>query len=304
MLIQKEDSQKKTNPALLKNGVNTGGWIDQPLTGLKPDRCKEQLELVLSRYKPHSLSQIKNAGLMHRVDTKYLLPASDLEKLLAVLPPYYSVLEIDSSRVFGYRTTYFDTPEFGFYLMHHNGKMNRFKVRHRLYVESGDLYVEVKHKSNKRVTQKDRVMLSGASLSNERIKELEAKPFGGRNLRLVESIVCSYARVAFANEENGERVTLDFNLSFHDPMGEHAGVSIQPIIVEVKRKNNKAPSALIDLMGKYRQKPISFSKYCIGCSLLYKGRIKANRFKKTLMRLKRVDDSGPILSAPGSAPIH
>ena len=101
--------------------------------------------------------------------------------------------------------------------MHHNGKQNRFKIRHRLYVDSGDQYVEVKHKTNKRVTQKDRVLIDGNNGNRDRINELVSKPFGGSRPPLFKSLVCSYVRIALADEKNGERLTLDFNLSFKDP---------------------------------------------------------------------------------------
>ena len=290
MLISCGVSHAKQNNILLKNNSRTGTRVAESVANEKPVIKNFQVETLLSRYKSHSLNDLNNAGLMHRVDTKYLLPISDLEKLLAVLAPFYSVLEIDFSRLFSYRNTYFDTPGFGFYLMHHNGKLNRFKIRHRLYVESGDLYVEVKHKTNKRVTQKDRVLIDGRGSSKDRINALVSGPFQGSRTPLFKSLICSYSRIAMANEENGERVTLDLNLSFTDPNQRQIKQSNPVLVAEVKRENPKAPSRFIDLMDRFRQKPLSFSKYCVGCAQIHSEKIKTNRFKETLRVLEQISN--------------
>lgn len=260
--------------------------------------------MLLSQFGSHGLNDLKNAGLMHRVDTKYLLPVSDLEKLLTVLAPFYTVLEIDFSRLFTYQTTYFDTPGFGFYLMHHNGKLNRFKIRNRLYVDSGDLYIEVKHKTNKQVTQKDRVRIDGNNGARELINTLVSKPFEGSRPPLFKSLVCSYTRIALADEKNGERVTLDFNLSFADPHHKQKKQSNPVLIAEIKRETRKAPSRFMDLMDQFRHKPVSFSKYCIGCAQLYPERIKTNHFKETLMALTRISNEEDKMTAYDSNILH
>jgi hypothetical protein len=290
MLISSGFTNMKTNNTMLKNNFNESFRIAEPGNIRKPVIRNQQVEALLSQYRSHSLNDLKNAGLMNRVDTKYLLPITDLVKLLTVLEPIYTVLEIDFSRLFSYRNTYFDTPEFGFYLMHHNGKQNRFKIRHRLYVDSGDLYVEVKHKTNKRVTQKDRVLIDGNNSSRDRINALVSRPFEGSRTPLFESLVCSYTRIAMANENNGERVTLDFNLSFTNPNQMQIKQSNPVLIAEVKRENHKAPSKFMDLMDCYRHKPVSFSKYCIGCAQVHSEHLKTNRFKETLMVLARISN--------------
>ena len=288
MLINPEFIHADTNRVLQENELKAGIHTSESGINRKPDIDNTSLKEWLSQFESHCLDDINNANLMHRVDTKYLLPVSELEKLLMVLAPFYTVLEIGFSRLFSYRNTYFDIPGFGFYLMHHNGKQNRFKIRQRLYVESGDLYLEVKHKTNKGVTQKDRVLIDGHNASRDRVNELLSKPFGESGPPLFKSLVCSYERIALANEKNGERLTLDVDLSFRDPNHMWREKSNQVLIAEVKRENNKVPSQFIDLMNRYRQKPVSFSKYCIGCALIHSNRIKTNRFKATLMTLARI----------------
>lgn len=278
------------------NKLKAGNQVAEPGINRKLNKYNKSLEGMLSQFESHGLDDINKAGLMHRVDTKYLLPVSDLEKLLMLLAPFYTILEIDFSRLFLYRNIYFDTPGFGFYLMHHNGKQDRFKIRQRLYVESGDLYVEVKHKTNKRVTQKERVLINGKSGCRDRISELLSKPFGANRPPLFKSLICSYVRIALADERNGERLSLDFNLSFKDPGNRQRGISSQVLVAEVKRKNSKVPSQFINLMNTFRQKPVSFSKYCIGCALIHSNRLKTNRFKTTLMSLARIPHERTVIT--------
>lgn len=287
MLINSEFTYNR-NRVLPENKLGAGAYAAAPGKNRASGVNAAWLKVLLSRFESHGLGDINKASLMQRVDTKYLLPISDLKQILPSLAPSYSVLEIDNSRLFSYRSTYYDTDRLEFYRMHHNGKKNRFKIRLRHYLDSGDRYVEVKHKTNKSVTHKDRVLFSSSQCNRERINELVSIPFGARRPPLFKSLVCSYQRIALADEKNGERLTLDLNLSFKDPDGTRAEPSHQVLIAEVKRENQKAPSAFSDLMVMFRQKPVSFSKYCIGCAQIHSSRIKTNRFKPTLMALDRM----------------
>ena len=44
---------------------------------------------------------------------------------------------------------------------HHNGKLNRYKVRRRRYIDTDTEFLEVKLKNNKKRTIKSRIKLSG-----------------------------------------------------------------------------------------------------------------------------------------------
>jgi hypothetical protein len=288
MLINSEFTHLNRNGVLPAHKLGAAPHGTGPGKNRKSVINDTSLKVLLSRFESHGLGDINKASLMHRVDTKYLLPISDLKQLLPSLAPSYSVLEIDNSRLFSYQSTYYDTSELEFYRMHHNGKKNRFKIRLRHYLDSGDQYVEVKHKTNKSITHKDRVLFNSSHGNRKRINELVSIPFGAGRPPLFKSLICSYQRIALADEKNGERLTLDLNLSFKDPRHSRAEPSHQVLIAEVKRENQRAPSAFSDLMDMFRQKPVSFSKYCIGCAQIHSSRIKTNRFKPTLMALNRM----------------
>jgi hypothetical protein len=288
MLIDSETPPREGNRVPLETRVwacpHGAGSALKGKSGIHDTALNE----LLSRFESHGLGDIDKAKLMHRVDTKYLLPIRDLEPLLPFLARSYSVLEIDNLRLFSYRSTYYDTSGLEFYRMHHNGKKNRFKIRLRHYLDSGDQYVEVKHKTNKSVTRKNRVLYNERQANKRRINELVSIPFGANRPPLLKSLVCSYDRIALADENNGERLTLDLNLSFKDPKRHRGEQAHQVFVAEVKRQNRKIPSVFCDLMDRFRQKPISFSKYCIGCALIHSSQLKINRFKSTLMALDRM----------------
>jgi hypothetical protein len=296
MWINSEFTHLTRNGVPPENKLGAGPHGAEPGINRKSGMDDNSLKVLLSRFESHGLGDIDKANLMHRVDTKYLLPISDLKQILPFLAPSYSVLEIDNTRLFSYQSTYYDTSGLEFYRMHHNGKKNRYKIRLRRYLDSGDQYVEVKHKTNKSVTHKDRVPFNSGHDSRKRINELVSIPFGTSRPPLFKSLVCSYKRISLADEKNGERLTLDYNLSFRDPNRSHAEQSHHVLIAEVKRDNQKAPSVFSDLMDLLRQKPISFSKYCIGCARIYSNRIKTNRFKPTLMALDRISHEKATLA--------
>ena len=120
----------------------------------------------LEGFRGHCLAEQMQARLMNRVDTKFLVPAYLLDACLRGLEHHYSILEIDGRRRFTYDTLYFDTPERQLYLDHHNGKLNRFKLRIRHYRETGDSFLEVKKKNNRERTIKNRLPLTSQTVAS------------------------------------------------------------------------------------------------------------------------------------------
>ena len=110
---------------------------------------------VLNKFTAVGLADIGKAKFMNRVDTKFPLRSEVLwQNILPEITDDYYIVEINGLRLMEYRTVYFDTPDNMFYTTHHNGKLDRFKVRKRMYVDTGVAYLEVKHKTNKGKTKK------------------------------------------------------------------------------------------------------------------------------------------------------
>ena len=52
----------------------------------------------------------------------------------------YFCLEIEGKRSFTYQTEYFDTIDNLLFKNHQNGKLNRYKIRFRDYIESKNIF--------------------------------------------------------------------------------------------------------------------------------------------------------------------
>ena len=88
--------------------------------------------------------------LMSRTDTKFAFKANKMPLLLQKLLPFYRVLAIDGKLIHDYKSLYYDTDDRKFYLDHHNGRVNRNKIRFREYVGSKLTFLEIKLKEQQR----------------------------------------------------------------------------------------------------------------------------------------------------------
>ena len=101
---------------------------------------------LLNHFETVSLDDLDRVRLLDRKDTKFVFNQIDLPHILEKLKPFYRILEINNDRVYTYDTTYFDTDDFQFYVQHHNGSRNRFKVRFRRYSSNKKLFFEINEK--------------------------------------------------------------------------------------------------------------------------------------------------------------
>lgn len=239
----------------------------------------------------HSLRDLDKASLMNRVDTKFLVPAKRLPDLLEQLSGDFTALEIDGKRAFRYQSTYFDTAEYKFYLQHHNGQLNRHKVRVRTYLDSDQQFLEIKFKNNKQRTIKRRIKVKGEpeQVVAESIEFLAGAGLPN-NIVLAPSLTNRYQRLALASEARGERLTIDFNIenvchAYNGARAQFAGLAI----LELKQARVNRTSPFFALARTYGLRPSGFSKYCMGMSATLHSTqvVKTNRFKRILRRLER-----------------
>jgi hypothetical protein len=94
-----------------------------------------------------------------------------------------------------------------------------------------------------------------------------------------------YTRITIVSKHRAERVTIDLDLAF---VRDGQRVAIPDIVVaEVKYGGLRQGSEFVRLMRKYHARDTSFSKYCMGVSLLYP-EVKHNRFKATQRLVARL----------------
>jgi hypothetical protein len=246
------------------------------------------LDFLASQYSPISLEQTDRVALLNRTETKFILTTRQVMQVLANIQSAYSILSVYGQRLNHYRTLYFDTHDFYFYRLHVNNRADRYKVRTREYIDSSVSFLEVKHKTRKDRTIKNRLPINPpvSRITAENGNWLNgAIPFDSR--RLEPMLWNSFTRITLVNPSSCERVTIDVDLTFSNPTRR---IYLDDVAVaEVKRESRRQPSPFLEQMHIQRIHPGGFSKYCIGISLLY-DQVKKNALKPTLLRIKKMTE--------------
>ncbi len=239
----------------------------------------------LNDFSTISLSDIDHVELMNRIDQKFCLHISKIPEILEKIKEHYSILEIDGKLVFQYNNMYFDTTDDQMYLNHHNGKLNRFKIRVRQYTQSNINFLEVKFKSNKGRTIKERINRAEFETDfTEPEKDFigNSSPFSGATLE--PKLKNRFSRITLVNKQFTERVTIDFSPEFKNQEKE---ITLDFLaIVEVKQNKWSDSALFTKTLKELKIENQGFSKYCIGRSLLEEN-IKKNNFKPLLMKIRK-----------------
>ncbi|MGC8121789.1 polyphosphate polymerase domain-containing protein [Marinobacter sp. VGCF2001] len=230
----------------------------------------------------HSLAEQTRAPLMDRIDTKFMVPVAELGQCLRGLEPEYSMLEIHGTRSFPYDTLYLDTPDNRLYLDHHNGKLNRFKLRIRHYRQTGESFLEVKKKCNRQRTLKSRLSLPAGRPDLRAIKRFLSGQFGLPAAGMQPALFVRYDRMTLLRRDGLERVTVDTRLVFESPDCQRAVPLPGLAILEIKYDRKGSDSPLMARLAGLGYRPVTFSKYCVGRVLLNGEHLKSNRFKPLL----------------------
>ncbi len=239
---------------------------------------------ILNQFEPISLEQMDAVKLLDRCETKYAFNKAQLQQFLPQLFNDYRILVVESARISRYRSLYFDTGDYALYHSHHNGKLNRYKVRHRTYVESGTGFFELKFKTNKGRTIKKRfAWQDSSSAMGEQASAFLRKHSSLNPEHLKEAIWVNYSRMTLVNKNSPERLTIDTGLEFE---WEGKLYQLPELVIAELKQEGKASSPFIDLMKNNGIRKGSLSKYCMAIGLT-KQDVKKNRFKPVLNRLNQ-----------------
>ena len=197
----------------------------------------------------------------------------------------YYVLEIEEKRQFRYESLYFDTPDYDLYKFHHNGKLNRVKIRYRKYLDSNMCYFEVKYKVNGGMRTDKRRFKTPEIATVLKTPEL-ALIYHPQldNALLQPTLWVHFTRITLASRQMNERLTLDINLNFS------TDTHVQPlenlVIAEIKTEKSCFNSPIIKAFKARHYEQSGFSKYAIGTALL--APVKYNNFKPQLIKLAKI----------------
>lgn len=264
---------------------------------------------LTSPFNPISLKELEaKAGMLERIDNKYVIGKEVLALAASELAKHFDVLDINGCRSFTYDTCYFDDEDCRSYFDHHQSRNKRFKVRMRKYLEAGLCFVEVKLKDRRGMTVKKRLRCetdafgsldekAGAFIQDV-YRSLYKREFThtiSRNLDM------RYRRITLVAKDGGERMTLDNGVCFKMNGGERA-VDASLFIIEAKSaKGNGIADRILRRLHQHPTKHVS--KYCTGLATMREG-TKSNNFRRALKRLGLIGASGiGLQSEPARLPI-
>lgn len=241
---------------------------------------------ILEKMDSIDLEGMSHVRLMRRRDTKYVVEGDKLPTILDQIKDDYKVMEIENQRIQPYKTVYFDTPELAMYFDHHNQRKNRYKVRMRKYMLSGQSFLEIKFKNNRGETIKKRVdaTMDVDSLDPEKAQFLaDNSPFHFSDIE--PALWNSFSRITLVSKYRPERLTIDLGLEFSMESHEQGKPLHKACVIEVKRDlDAEGVSDVISVLKKNHIKATGFSKYCMG-TVLTKIGVRHNLFKQRLRTL-------------------
>lgn len=258
----------------------------QPCVPADNDRGLASWQELAGGFEPISLAEMDGVALLNRLDTKYVMTTRQLWDALTNLQQDYWMLEVEGLRLNRYRTLYFDTPDFALYHAHVNKRPERYKVRSREYADSHLAFLEVKHRTRKDRTIKDRVrtpeqVIAMTAAMTDWLGSVS--PVDGSTLE--PKLWNSFLRMTLVNKQCCERVTLDLGLAFAT---DTRRLQLDGIaIAEVKMDGLSGASPFMLQMRAQRIHPRGFSKYAVGVALLYDG-VKKNTLKPRLIWVEKM----------------
>lgn len=238
----------------------------------------------LNEFGKITLAEMDGVKLMNRTDTKFIFRRNLLPELIEKVCDNYQVLNVKGNLISSYKTLYFDTEEFQFFLDHHNGRGNRFKVRIRNYVESGLYFLEIKNKFKGR-TAKSRITLKDFELDLENKSREYIKGVIGTEISLKAKLWNGFQRITLVNNTEKERLTLDLGLNFEWD-GELKSYD-HIVIAELKQEKENRDSAFYSVMKENGVRPNGMSKYCVGAVALNPD-LKYNNFKEKVLLIDKL----------------
>ena len=261
--------------------------------------------MLLGRVTLAELAQ--EAALLKRVDRKYMVSPDQAADLVAALGGQGArALEIDGLRSFRYLSDYFDTEGRA---LHHDAvskRRRRFKVRERIYLDSGLHFLELKTRGGRGLNVKDRVELeavgpaacevladdclvpysfsfegtsAGAWLAAQ-LEERRAVRAGQGNAvvaALVPTARTCYTRTTLLLPE-ASRLTVDADLSVAPLYG--GGSETRMPFVVVETKSNGRASVADRLLWSWGVRPAKVSKSGLAMALGHGER--ANKWTRAL----------------------
>lgn len=249
-------------------------------------KVSTNIESLIDGFPTATIQELEDLNLLNRRDTKFVFSSDLLYDIIGALSDKYNILEVKDKKVFNYSNQYFDTDDFQLYNNHHNGKMNRYKIRYRTYLDTGTCFFELKYKTNKKRTIKYRLRKKEAESSiNGRTAIMIRDMMNSDPAKFKPTTRVQYKRITLVHKTAPEKVTIDFDIDFFNNKVTRNIYGM--VIAEVKQDKYMKKSDFFDLMDENKIKRLKISKYCLGTLSTYQN-VKYNRFKSKLIRINKL----------------
>ncbi len=247
---------------------------------------KNEVVANVGKFSAATLNDLEKQKLLDRYDAKFVFSTQKLPEFIESLHSDFRALEIKGDRMFRYETIYYDTDDNLLFMHHHNGKLNRSKVRIRKYSSSPKTFVEVKFKSNNMKVYKSRLQQFGDELSpgSYNTRGLLEK-YKLTHAELKQKITVTYDRMTFVHKLLPAKITVDANIYFKNCTNEGGLRGL--VIVECKSNSKVAVANFIKRMKDFHIHELGVSKYCLG-RLFLDPNLKQNRFKQKLLSINKI----------------
>ncbi len=209
------------------------------------------------------------AELLTRVDRKYVVPAADLDALVSGIAGL-RVLEIDGRRASRYESTYLDTVGLDSWSASAHRRRRRWKVRTRVYADTGERWLEVKTRGHRGATVKERLPHDGVEVSGPadgwvRERLHAAHVHGVDPTGLVATLHTSYLRTTLLLPGGAGRATIDRDLRWASA---HGTAALGEVLVVETKSASAGPGPLDRRLWELGHRPTRISKYGTGLALL------------------------------------
>lgn len=239
----------------------------------------------LDHLPPVGLAELnRTAGLLTRTDRKYVVPAADLDVVVAGVPGL-RVLEVGGRRSSRYDSTYLDTVGLASWSAAAHRRRRRWKVRTRTYADSGERWLEVKTRGVRGATVKERLPHDARDVAGpagtwvrERLAAAHVRDVDPDGL--VETLHTAYLRTTLLLPGGAGRATIDRDLRW---VSAHGSAEVGDVLVVETKSATPRPGPLDRRLWELGHRPVRLSKYGTGLALLTPG-LPGNRWHRVTSR--------------------
>lgn len=247
------------------------------------------METTPYTWAPISLKDlVAQAEFLTRTDRKYVVPTHDASQILAELPESTRILTINGTTRFTYESTYFDTEDDQSYRDTALKRRRRFKVRTRSYVDTETTFLEVKTKSGRGSTLKERIPgHANMNLNSPKAQQFLCETLEKQGINpevaaeLSPTLQCRYKRMTLLLPD-GARATIDTDLECEDLRNRGHYIAL-PHITIIETKTDGTRSVLDTALWRSKYRPTSVSKFATSLAALRR-ELSSNKWSRVLKR--------------------